>query len=82
MGLDYPTDEIEKGALTGPVGADKTHNLTLAEGEADIVDSHHPAKMPAYILYIKKCHNPSFPLLLILFRAYIMLYTVSISMTG
>jgi hypothetical protein len=82
MGLDYPTDKIEKGALTGPIWADKTHNLTLAEGEANIVDSHHPAKMPAYILHFKERHIPLFPLWLIPFGAYITIYTVSISMTG
>ena len=57
--LHDPAYEVEEGAFAGPVGTDESYDLPLAQGEADPVDGHHPAKVLAHILHFKEWHISS-----------------------
>jgi hypothetical protein len=57
VGLLDPADQIEQSAFAGPVGTNESQYLSLVEGEADTIDSHHPTKGLSHILYFKKWHS-------------------------
>ena len=57
VGPHDPAQEIEKRALPCAVRTDEPQDLPFGEGEADIVDGHHAAEVPAYVLYLEERHD-------------------------
>ncbi len=52
-----PLMRLKSVLLPCAVRTDEPQDLPFGEGEAHIVDGHHTAEVPAYVLYLEKRHH-------------------------